>query len=314
MTFNVKLSSLPLLIWASLRKIEIQFKFGTIFFIAGFLIIPICVVNFITSGYPLYPSTLIQINSDWTLSLNAVQQIKNDIFRYAAFTPNYWLEPDYATTPIIKKIYLWSTSKYEFITFSLIIGSIASFLYLRKITPSQNQKNISMISLLSLIGIVFFIATAPTIRFGIQWLIILPSLSIAYIIHTYRYSAKKIHLFTSCVTPFLALIFLVSPVANTQKLIYSAIDKKTIQFDGNSSLNFLTPPPLPNVVTEDDSINKVAYRIRPLIYETNKEGINIAQGPQCWNTPIPCATMMNFQIFTPKRWHKSGYKQKEQAD
>jgi hypothetical protein len=173
--------------------------------------------------------------------------------------------------------------------------------------------NINAISLLSLAGICFFIITAPTIRFGIQWLVILPSLSISYIIHTYKYSSKNLFSFSPLVIPFLALLFIIAPAANTQRLIYSAIDTKTIEFNGNSSLNIFIPPPLPNLVTEDDPIRKAAITIRPLIYEKNKDGINIAQGPQCWNSPIPCATMMNFEIFSPATWHKFGYKQKDQT-
>ncbi|MEY4457258.1 MAG: hypothetical protein RLY15_1522 [Bacteroidota bacterium] len=314
MAFNTKLSSLPLLAWTSLRKVGWKFKFNSLLVIAGILITPICVVNFITSGYPLYPSTLIQLNSDWALSLHAAQKIKNDIFTYAAFTPNYWQDLNYQTIPFAEKIYTWATSRYEFITFFLIIVSTISFCHLKTIIPNKDQKNINVISLLAFTGIIFFMATAPTIRFGIQWLVILPSLSITHIIHSKNYSLKQIWLPITTAIPFLTLSFIISPVANTQKLIYSAIDNKIIEFNGNSSLNIIFPPPIPNVATENATASPIANKITPLFYKRNSAGINIIEGPQCWNVPIPCATMMNFEIFKSNIWHKSGYKQKRQTD
>jgi hypothetical protein len=254
------------------------------------------------------------MNADWALPINVVKQIKTDIYTYAAFTPNHWLEIDYRSTSFINKVYVWSTSRHEFITFLLIIFSIASFIHLKACISDENGVNLNAISLLSFAGIAFFIITAPTIRFGLQWLVILPSLSIAYVIHTYNLLNKGVCLSTSSFIPFLALLFIAFPIANTQKLIYSAIDNKIIEFQDNSSFNFFTPPLLPNLVTEDDLITKTASKIKPLLSNKNEEGINIAQGPQCWNTPIPCATMMNFEVFNTNRWHKSGFKQKGQTD
>lgn len=314
MAFNIKLSSLPFLVWANLRKIGWKFKVNKLLVIGAIFITPICLVNFITSGYPLYPSTLIHINSDWALSLNTAERIKSDVFTYASLTPNHWQNINHQRMSLLEKIFVWSTSRHEFITFILIISSIASFIYLKTSTLVQYKKNIRSIALLSFSGIIFFIITAPTIRFGIQWLIILPSLSIALVTYSRDYSSKKIFLISSYLIPFFALLLIITPVANTQKLIYSAINNETLDFNGNSSFNIFIPPPLPNVVTEDDPVSRVAITVKQLTYEKNNEGVNIVKGPQCWNSPIPCATMMNFEIFSPNSWHNYGYKQKRQSD
>jgi hypothetical protein len=103
------------------------------------------------------------------------------------------------------------------------------------------------------------------------------------------------------------MIFILLPMANTQKLIYSAINQQKIIHEGRSQFNLVLPPKLPNIMTLDDS-NGNAQEVRSLTYKTGQYGVNIALGPQCWNTPIPCATQINFELLRPDIGYSGGFK------
>jgi hypothetical protein len=308
LSFNIKLSAVPLIIWIAYTYRSSFFKNWHKTILWGtFLVSPILLANFYSSGYPAYPSTVISFGSEWSLSTEIPNQIKSAIYDYAALTPEHWLK-DRNLTNSFEKIYQWSTSKYEFITFLLIIFNAISFIYFlssRQEKSSTQLINIKALAVLSITGFIFFILTAPTIRFGIQWLVIAPSAFLAYLVFNKKLSG--IHGISLATVAILPIIFMTFPMANTQKLIYLAIDQHKIDHDGRSRFNPVYPPKLPNVVTLDDKYGN-AQEIQSLQYKTGQYGINIALGPQCWNTPIPCATQINFELLQPELGYSGGFK------
>ncbi len=306
--FNIKLSAVPLILWVTwmyrrdfFRQAHLSIVFGTL------LIAPILLANFYSSGYPAYPSTILSFGSDWSLPTEIANQIKSSIYDYAALTPEHWLKAKDSTTAI-QKIYLWCTSRYEFITFILITISLISFAYFyyaRRQSRMNQFKNIKLLIGLAIAGTAFFMYTAPTIRFGIQWLVIGPAVLLAYI----ALNNKITILYGSAliISTALPMIFILLPMANTQKLIYSAINQQKIIHEGRSQFNLVLPPKLPNIMTLDDS-NGNAQEVRSLTYKTGQYGVNIALGPQCWNTPIPCATQINFELLRPDIGYRGGFK------
>lgn len=306
--FNIKLSAAPLIIWIAYNHRRNFFKFWYATILWGTILIsPILLANCYSSGYPAYPSTLISFNSEWSLPPEIPNQIKMAIYDYAALTPEHWLK-DKNISNFFEKIYQWCTSKHEFITFLLIILNVISYLYLFKFRHEKSSResiNFSPLLTLSIAGCIFFIYTAPTIRFGIQWLVILPSAFLC--IFLLNNKIKKINHVSLSINAFLPIIFIVFPMANTQKLIYLAIDQHKINHDGRSTFNPILPPTLPNVSTLDDNDGN-AKEIRTLTYQSGQYQINIALGPQCWNTPIPCATQINFELLQPEIGYTGGFK------
>ena len=307
-SFNIKLSAVPLILWITFmyrrdffQRAHLSILFGSL------LIVPILLANFYSSGYPVYPSTILSFGSDWSLPTEMANQIKSSIYDYAAFTPEHWLKAKDSTTAI-QKIYLWCTSRYEFITFILIIISLISFAYFYN-AKDKNEinhfENIKLLIGLSIVGSAFFLYTAPTIRFGIQWLIIGPAILLAYI--ALNNKIKILYGSALIISIALPMIFILSPMANTQKLIYSAINQQKIIHEGRSQFNPVLPPKLPNISTLDD-LKGNAVEVQSLKYTTGQYEINIALGPQCWNTPIPCATQVNFELLRPDIGYSGGFR------
>jgi hypothetical protein len=177
---TVKLVALPLLGVTSLAIVLARgcnwrhvLLGGTIVTI---LLSPFLLAGLVTSGCPLYPSGIVCFNFPWTLPPESVNWVAESTHDWAAW---------YGAPPAGVPRWAWSTWQWvrserpnQLIVFLMVL-SLGSGIWLSR---SQRRHPISgwrWVGAIELVGIIFFMATAPFFRFMLAYLLLLPALAIA---------------------------------------------------------------------------------------------------------------------------------------
>jgi hypothetical protein len=182
-----KVSAMPILLFSIvfyvLNKSQKFKSFIFVNFVSFAVLLPLFVANIFSSGCPVYPSSFACLRLPWALDPTKVKEVTNVIGNWAKWTGN---PPDDANS--WNWIMTWLTSdKLYFLNRQTALLILLSFLCLlgcqalsRKSQCARKIVNKNGIVLwLAGSGIVYFMATAPTLRFGIGYLLILPSFFLA---------------------------------------------------------------------------------------------------------------------------------------
>ena len=182
-----KVSALPVLIFSiifyTLNKSQKLRSFIFASILSFFILLPLFIANILSSGCPIYPSSFACLKAPWALDPIKVKEITNVIGNWAKWTGN---PPADANS--WNWIVTWLTSdKLYFLnrqTALLILLSFLSLLGCQVLArKSQSARKIinknRLVLWLAGSGIVYFLATAPTLRFGIGYLLILPAFFLA---------------------------------------------------------------------------------------------------------------------------------------
>lgn len=228
---------------------------------------------------------------------------------YLIYGPAIFNQPDLQPKSLMAGLLRWGTSRYEWLTalFLMLDTFLVGHLIYRR---ARNDLAIVKISLITILGIIFFMVNAPTLRFGILWLMIPPALWIAVMRpHSLLKLLSKITLqrYAIIISSSLVLVLFFSP-NNMQKLLYKELDFGHIPLGGNSRINLFMPPPMVNI-RFDGEVNGRSTTVFPQSIRA-VEGANFnyyASQGGCWNTPLPCGDGKGLGLLHPELGIAAGF-------
>jgi hypothetical protein len=308
--FNIKFSAVPLL-FIAISFIFISHGFRVlwkIIFFVGLGVLPILVGNLIVTGYPLFPSTLLQFNLPWQVDIQSAQYFHKIVFDSAFYGPAIWPYPELHPKNFYDAILNWGTSRYEIPTVILLLINLVMLPIL--VLSAKNNKKLYKLLALAIVGNIFFLFNAPTLRFGIQWLLIIPSLAGAVLLpenlrRKLPFNASvHISLFMGCV--LVLLIFY--PLSNAHQMLISAIKSEEIKINANPRFNFILPPPIISIDI-GDVVNGRATTVKS--HESklaNDLTFPYYRSSICWDAPLPCGTPeKNTKLKNPELGISGGF-------
>jgi hypothetical protein len=270
---TIKLSTLPLMIFIAYILVSkiIERKLSDSLIFAGLSLVifmPWLLRNIILSGYLIYPYPAIDIfNYDWKIPLQSVLQEEKGIANYAR---NPGLIPD---EMIDKGFFYWFPAWFKYlitaykkkiemmiIASCIILCGVILNIFRNKIIKfdySVLRKSI-IIYVMTFCGLLFWFLTAPDLRLGFGFFIVIAMMVYLPIMNNSNGSVSKVILLLTC----LFLLY--------YEVVFAGKEMSTV-----SSRLFLAQD-YPKVSLK---INKVG---RGIIYSPeNREGY-------CWYSPLPC--------------------------
>jgi hypothetical protein len=255
-----KLSVVMLLLlpaWLFIRLLfRKNYKTAFIVLVIGSLIIaPTVIRSVINTGYPLYPSTYLDIfHSDWKASPVTLHQEANYISAYARFPVGGYTEAERVLRmPYTQWIPIWwagLTAVDKTLLLVLLVLLVINIVSLRKRIVAKNSNNL-VILLVALAGSLFWFLKAPATRFGAGFLVPLffsLSTGLYYVIGPYLKEVKlymckmALIVFSLGITSYIAYraIYFFEPgqlaiPLGIEKPVYQEIIYKGIPF-------YFTPP------------------------------------------------------------------------
>jgi hypothetical protein len=308
--FNIKFSAIPLLfIAASIFLINNKFKFDwNVIFLIGFGTLPILIGNLLITGYPLFPSTFLQFNLPWQVDLKTAQYIRKVVFDSAFYGPAIWPYPELHPISFYEAILQWATSRYEIPTVILLLSNCVLFPIL--IVKARSNHRLLLLLAVAVFGIFFFLLNAPTLRFGVQWMLIIPAVFGAYFFP--EKLIKKIPLnasiYISTILGCVLIGLIIFPLSHAHQMLLTAIKSNEIKIDANPRFNFILPPPIISIDI-GDIVNGRATSVK-----TNESKVaNDLTFPYyrssiCWDAPLPCGTPeKNTKLKNPELGVSGGF-------
>jgi hypothetical protein len=321
LAFNVKLSSLPLLIMAWLYAMFALSGRERIWatMITALCVLPSMAASTVNTGFPLYPSHLLMLDVPWRLETQVVRRVSKTVFDFATYGPEAWKLPGLQTQGFIAWLVHWSTSRLQWPAALLILSGISMLghlIYHKKIYDVAVWKT----ALIAVVGILFFMLTAPTLRFGLAWLVILPALWVAVMRPAFLEAViRRLTLtkYVGLICTSLLLSIWLSP-NGMQKILYPALSAGEIDLEGNARINFVMPPPMPNMtLTWDDNQRVIGagppqveiHQAAGFTYYTNRSG--------CWNVSLPCGdfeNLVSIELLQPAKGIAGGFVRNKSAE
>jgi len=284
---SVKLSLIPLLVGVSVvcfllfswRERLIAIGVGCV----GLM--PLLLSNTVTSGYPLFPSNVFALHLPWSLPLHLVDETRVAVFNYAFLGPGY---P--APTSMLGWLSQWMFStRHEWVTVVLIAFNAPAYIYVRRINFPE-RKILDLLAVFVFCTLLFAALTAPTFRFMVHWLIILPGFALGVVLMQYNRIGKTIVLsMPYVVTVALMVSIMISP-GHRQKQLYEHLRDSQGADTAFPQLHFLMPPDAPTIQTiyaEHARIIGVTDAVMQKKQASNFSYME-PEGAMCWHSPLPC--------------------------
>ncbi len=312
--FNMKLAVLPLLSAAWLFAMLTLSGRGRIWvtLIAALSVLPVLVANGVTSGYPLYPSPILALDVPWRLDVDSVRRMTKIIFDFAFYGLLVWDQPALQPTGFLAWLVQWSTSRLEWPTALLLVGGLGCLIHLIY-RRSMREPAVWKVSLVAVIGIGFFMLTAPTLRFGISWLLMLPAIWVAVLQPAWvgaLLSRLTWWIYTALIVVSLSLAIWLSP-SQMQEILYRALNSGQVTFDGSARINLIVPPEMPNVSAEYDEFRRVKSVIPQQVEVGHAADFDyFVNKGYCWNLPLPCGHNVGLALLRPEKGIAGGFVQK----
>jgi hypothetical protein len=300
-TAGIKLSAAPLVLAAGLfflfhsaGKWRSAFASGAI---ASLLLVPFFAANFISSGCPVFPSTILCADLPWSVPKPAAQL-------YASYTVNSarWgteqMPPDATAWNWIPA---WYSQRDKLLLISLCGACLVGFLVLR---GWRKGKPFLLVLALALAGVGFLLFNAPNPRFGAGYLALFPALFAAVAgleIETW----VRVR-FTSSIAPVrsISLAAILLAVCAFLALQISWNDRKIVRkfqqsgnFTGLSEFHswrrLVMPPALPRfsgdlMVSENRKFDLILGMRLATERSNGIEYWRPLGTEQCWGASLPC--------------------------
>ncbi len=269
---TVKLSGLPLLAIGGLffvgryyqkpRSLLVGLGLVTI------ILLPMTIFGWLTSGCPLYPSSVMCLDLPWSLPQDAGEEARAQIHGW-----QLWFGSPPEGTPWLPWVFReWISLG---ITNKLLVGlgllsTIATMLLLHRWWRSPYRAVIRgpiWVSALGLLGSAFTLILSPLIRFGLGYLILIPAMAIAWLGHAWieprwqRLPRPGLQLGKQW--PWISVGLVAAIAAVTTVRGYP---------------NLLLPPLLPSARVTTAQMQDISY-VHPI-----DVGVDL-----CWDAPNPCA-------------------------
>ena len=289
------------------------------------LVAPVCIVNTITSGYPLFPTLPLRMPVPWALSLEAAKAAKDSITTFPFVYQSYGGVPVTLTAKLAHLFWVDNAS-----LFSLGTLDAVAFILLLRGSGLRRKRwpiGIATAGLLMLFGFALTLQV-PAVRFVLGYLAIVPVLGLAHLKERWLIGAFVACLFIWAAEPWQYL----NRLDIVRLVVFGAV-VSTLSFLPKRPVAFSTLPILCLCCFQYmRPLMSAAQMARRSIREPHnflappaprslavgefvwaKHGDVIARVPvatpgQCWATEPPCAQVdANFGIVKDLRYRKTGY-------
>jgi hypothetical protein len=292
---SIKLSALPILFISSLFYIFYS-RFNLRQCLMGsaitlLLLLPVFISGIITSGCPLYPSSLLCVDLPWTPTPQAVKRLIEDTRGWGT----WFGSPPPGSIPILWLFWQWFSASVlnKAIIFLIIISTLFTIYVIRALMASRMRGQFWILAL-GVSGTTFMMLKAPIIRFGLGYLILIPALSLAIfcqsqldnILPALAQKFTSHNLFRT-----LRQLGIVVPLF-IATLIFVSSSKNSVQS------RLILPPPLQKVEVLQKQVNDVKY-FSP---KSPKE--------LCWSAELPCTPFdvkNDVRLRDPSRGIQAGF-------
>ncbi|BAZ29500.1 hypothetical protein NIES4074_19470 [Cylindrospermum sp. NIES-4074] len=331
-TATMKLSALPIVILAGLFYLfERRFNFQRILIggaITFVLLLPMLSFGVITSGCPLFPSSLLCLNLPWSLGAERAKEVTEVIQNWAR-----WSGP----TPVYANSWnwLWNWINTERQSTFLIICSILSAIVLVRKSKDSKLYAQKYVIALSLLGIVYMMYGAPSLRFGLGYLCLLPAFIMAmysqigyppiapllilsltsYLSFTPNLSLGPSQIAFSLLGTTILIYFLLNFYENKISINICAsilsfwvlilILNNFIVNESNQIYIWLPPSIEKQIKVLKKESNELTY-FNPDYIKTNN---GMVKDDRCWAAELPCTPelLINIKLRNPKRGIGAGF-------
>lgn len=316
----VKFSAVPVVIVASLfywfNSRENRIRRLVSGSIAALIALPVFVANIVSSGYPLYPNSLLRLQVPWGVDKSDAQEFAKGITDWARWggpAPSWaaghnWILPWFLH---LDKLLLISFCGICLLGFILLCGW-------------QGQRRFLYILGLSLFGTAFVFTNAPNPRFGLGYLALCPALLLATIgPGCWGFIARQIP-HSRNTQPRLAyvaigLAALVIAAGSLRELLLMKKVSGNVGFTMPANSGFasrlVVPPALASYSGDLVIVRNRAFDgLRRLELITDRSnGIEYQhplKGDQCWGAALPCTSTSlagNVHLRRPDNGLRSGF-------
>lgn len=274
-TVAIKLTALPLLGIAGLflvlrRPLSIQHfwsRFLSLVGLTSLLLSPFLVSSIVTSGCPLYPSSLFCLDLPWSPAQDVLQSVGDSTHGWISW---------YGQPPADAHPWLWALGKWweteranQIMGVSILV-SIVIAPYPLRVARQRRSPALLWLVALATVGIGFIMLKAPFTRFALPYILLVPTLAIALLGQYW-------------ITPRLTKVGKSWAAWSRSKRGRSVVQASALGFlvlllvRQASGGTLLLPPEMPKVAIEQQQVNDVTYNSPQ------------NEGDLCWATPIPCA-------------------------
>ena len=291
---TIKLSAFPLLfVTAFFYIFGKRFSFQRVFLcfaIGSLLLLPMLAFGIITTGCPLFPSSLLCLNLPWSFEAESIEIVSKGIQDW-----NRWggSAPAYANSWNWLGRWVFDEKLAAF----LIICSFASIFILSRTKKAYFYAQNYIIAL-ALLGMAYMMYGAPSLRFGFGYLCLIPVFLIASylqvgyppIITAMLGPVAKLYRNKNIFNSFIGVIAILAVVLPLKNLLFNA----------NNQNDLLLPPKI------QMPKNLSARKVNDISYTTP---LIAGQDDRCWAAEIPCTpeNLKNIKLRNPKLGIAAGF-------
>ena len=307
LALNIKLSLLPLPFFIFLLYVaNIGWNARLAAMLLGLVAIsPMLLVNSISSGYPLFPSSILALDAPWTIPASVADEARKSVFEYAFFGPG-----NNAPASFWAWANQWMFSiRHEWITVTLIACNLIGYLYLRN-ARAIRRRTLNLLFIFVIFAVAFTACTAPTLRFMIHWIVVLPGIAVAqWLLRTLSPKRFKVSIWICFIAVALIASIIISP-SHRQKPLYAFLLAQSGEGELPPNLNLLGPPDAPNVHTMYGARGNIQGIAASSLRQTQSGGLTVFESVSgmCWHTALPCGFLRHpIALRDPDRGLKSGF-------
>ncbi len=270
---TIKLTALPVLLISGLFFIFSRGFRPRRILVAGIVITlvtaPMLISGVITSGCPVYPSSLFCLDLPWSPTLGDIEHISKGTHGVTSWVNS----PPSGIHPWLWSLWHWFNSSIQKQFMALLIPlSIFPIIYLvKKVKIDQFYEQLWVI-LIAVLGIMFITLQSPFFRFAVPYLVLIPALGIAV------YFKDNLEVTFNTIVERLGSQFLFRNIHSLLPVIYlSLIASIVTSYACINSSQLLLPPQIQRISFVKKQVNDITY-------------FSPVQNVLCWATQLPCTS------------------------
>ena len=276
-TVAIKLVAIPLLLVIGLCYLTTSkptFKhLGIGGSLVSLIIGPFITSSLLTSGCPLYPSTLFCLNVPWAPTQEAIQQVAKATHNLTSWIPKH---------PTGVNPWLWtlwkllSKDETSLLLLLLSAGTIVVIGYgVKRFQPGQLQIYV-WITGINMTGILFLISTAPFSRFILPYAILVLALAIAAM-------GRLIYRIPKVQSWLMAIDRQIITLSSRRLLLGPVVVILVIGIGIQCRDRWILPLPMRSVPVIQKQVNNITY------WSPDPGNTKTPIDNLCWSAPLPCA-------------------------
>jgi hypothetical protein len=315
---SIKLSAVPLVVIAGCFYLFFGRVSAGKIVVAGSLIMfalaPLAAAGVITSGCVFYPSSFLCLDLEWSLGAAAAKsmaEIIRDWARWGGLPPEYaspwnWIMP-----------WLWA-EKVCAALIGLSLLALTVLCFRRRTEISRRQH--SYIMALGLSGTAFMLYGAPSWRFGLGYLVVLPALAVAAHGNLFSRTAGKLKTLAwsknfgalGLAAGVLIALHIHAWPRPSYKLLSQSLTDGIVTTDENPHFNLFSPPRLWSIGYETAEETGRTFATANVMITDKVENL-VYYRPEssdtCWDSPLPCAPyrLESMRLRKPARGLSGGF-------